>query len=377
MKNILVNFLGRKGGTALYAYEMTKGLIENGAEVYAIVSKQNEMIDEWKKLKLKKLVIIPTYTNKYNFIVNSIKFYLFSRLKIKSYFINEKIDCIYIPCFHPWFSSINKLFNKINTKIVITIHDPIPHTGSFFKNKLICLVQRKDLLKADEIIILSNRFKKYVENTYKKKSSQIHVIPHGIFNYYKNIEMNFQEDLYNKNKINFLFFGRIEPYKGLNILGQAYREIRDKYTNVSLTVVGNGDFSPYKNDFANLMDFKLINRWIKDEEVNMFFKGENIVTVLPYLDATQSGVINIAMMNKSLVIATNTGGISEQIENRKTGLLISPNDKQELVNAMEYVINNNQKCKEYIQNASIFLLGLDWRILSKTLFNIIDKEVIL
>lgn len=373
MKNILVNFLGRKGGTALYAYEMTKGLIENGAEVYAIVSKQNEMIDEWKKLKLKKLVVIPTYTNKYNFIVNSIKFYLFSRLKIRLYFKNEKIDCIYIPCFHPWFSSIDKLFNKINTKIVITIHDPIPHTGSFFKNKLVCLMQKKDLLKSDEIIILSNHFKKYVENTYKKKSSQVHVIPHGIFNYYKNIEKNFQEDFYNKNKINFLFFGRIEPYKGLNVLGQAYRKIRDKYTNVSLTVVGSGDFSPYENNFSNLMDFKLINRWIKDEEVNMFFKGENVVTVLPYLNATQSGVVNIAMLNNSLVIATNTGGIKEQIEDKKNGLLVSPNSIDELYNAMIYVIENKEKCIDFVQEANKSLLKLDWKILSKKLLDIIEK----
>lgn len=373
MKNILVNFLGRKGGTALYAYEMTKGLIENGAEVYAIISKQNEMIDEWKKLKLKKLIIISTYTNKYNFIINSIKFYLFSRLKIKSYLKNEKIDCIYIPCFHPWFSSVNKLFNKINTKVVITIHDPISHTGSFFKNKLIWLAQKKDLLKADEIIILSNRFKKYVETTYAKRSNQVHVIPHGVFDYYNKLNLKINSSMYDEKKINFIFFGRIEPYKGLNILAKAYRRISEKYKNVSLTVIGNGDFSPYEKEYRNLYNFRLINRWIKDEEINSFFYGKNIVTVLPYLDATQSGVINIAMLNNSLVIATNTGGIKEQVEDKKTGLLISPNNIDELYNAMIYVIENKEKCKVFVQEANKSLLKLNWKALSKELLNIIKK----
>lgn len=373
MKNILVNFLGRKGGTALYAYEMTKGLIENGAEVYAIVSKQNEMIDEWKKLKLKKLIIISTYTNKYNFIINSIKFYLFSRLKIKSYLKNEKIDCIYIPCFHPWFSSVNKLFNKVNTKVVITIHDPIPHTGSFLKNKLIWLAQKKDLLKADEIIILSNRFKKYVETTYVKRSDQVHVIPHGVFDYYSKLNLKINSSMYDEKKINFIFFGRIEPYKGLNILAEAYKKVSEKYKNISLTVIGNGDFSPYKKVYKNLYNFKLVNRWIKDEEVNSFFYGKNIVTILPYLDATQSGVINIAMLNNSLVIATNTGGIKEQVEDKKTGLLISPNNIDELYNAMIYVIENKEKCKVFVQEANKSLLKLNWKVLSKDLLNIINK----
>ena len=79
---ILVNFLGRKGGTALYSYEMTRALIENGAEVSAIISSQNHMLNKWKSLSLKNLYIINTYDNKYNFIINSIKFILFDRFTL-------------------------------------------------------------------------------------------------------------------------------------------------------------------------------------------------------------------------------------------------------------------------------------------------------
>ena len=371
MKNILVNFLGRKGGTALYAYEMTKGLVENGANVYAIISKQNEMLSEWKKLALKNLIIIPTYTNKYDFILKSIIFFLIGRFKVKSLIKKIDIDVIYVPCFHPWFSIINQM--KQNAKKIITVHDPIPHSGSFFKNKLIWLLQKKDLIKADEIIILSNIFGEYIIKKYKKKQNQVHVIPHGVFNYYKNTASQIKNDFYDNEKINFLFLGRIEPYKGLNILGQAYKEIENKYKNVSLTIAGNGDFSPYEKYFTDLKNFRLINRWIKDDEVNSFFQGKNVITVLPYLDATQSGVINIAMMNKSLVIATNTGGIKEQLENKKTGILISSNNTQELAQAMDYAINNREVCKKYIETANKNLLELDWKILSLKLLRVIKK----
>lgn len=53
---------------------------------------------------------------------------------------------------------------------------------------------------------------------------------------------------------------------------------------------------------------------MEDEEVESIFSGENLVAVLPYLDATQSGVVLTAMDYGVPVIATDTGGLSEQIE---------------------------------------------------------------
>ena len=372
MQKILVNFLGKKGGTALYAYEMTKGLIENGAEVYAIISKQNNMLNEWKILKLKKLIIIPTYTNKINFILNSIKFFIKDYFQIKKELISLKIDIIYIPCFNPWFRIINAMLP--NAKKIITVHDPLPHSGSFFKNKLVFLLQRQALVKADNIIILTEVFKKHMQFLYNKTSNQIHVIPHGIFSYYKNIEER-KKFFYDEKNINFLFFGRIEPYKGLHVLSKAYKKISEEYKNISLTIVGNGDFSEYEYEYKDLKNIRVINRWIEDNEVNIFFRGKNIITVLPYLDATQSGVINIAMMNHSLVIATNTGGIQEQIEDKKTGLLISPNSEIALAKAMIYAIENRSECNKIINQADVLLDRLNWKTLSKKLLNIIDNEI--
>lgn len=163
---ILVNFLGRKGGTALYSYEMTKALVNNGAEVSAVISSKNHMIDEWKKLSLKNLHIIDTYDNKYNFVINTIKFVLFKRFSLKKILKNSDIDIMYIPCFHPWYFFINKMYPE--AKKIFTVHDPLPHSGGFFDNKLIWLAQKRDLKRANKIIILSECFRDYMINFYKR-----------------------------------------------------------------------------------------------------------------------------------------------------------------------------------------------------------------
>jgi glycosyltransferase involved in cell wall biosynthesis len=363
---ILVNFLGRKGGTALYSYEMTKALVNNGAEVSAVISSKNHMIDEWKKLSLKNLHIIDTYDNKYNFVINTIKFVLFKRFSLKKILKNSDIDIMYIPCFHPWYFFINKMYPE--AKKIFTVHDPLPHSGGFFDNKLIWLAQKRDLKRANKIIILSECFRDYMINFYKKRSDEVCVIPHGVFDYYKGVE-NKLSISYDHDKINFLFFGRIEKYKGLLVLAEAYKNLRKIYNNISLTVVGNGDFTPYNKAFIDLEDFKLVNRWIDDNEVNGFFLGNNIVTVLPYLDATQSGVINIAMINRSLVISTNVGGLKEQIKDKKTGILVEANNPKELERAMEFAIRERDICKGYIDAAANEIKKLSWDNLGKILLD--------
>ena len=192
------------------------------------------------------------------------------------------------------------------------------------------------------------------------------VMPRDVLNQYKDIKIK-QSIEYPSDKINFLFFGRIEKYKGLLILAEAYKSLKEKYDNISLTIVGNGDFTPYNNAFTGLKDFKLINRWIDDNEVNGFFLGDNIVTVLPYLDATQSGVINIAMINRSLVISTNIGGLKEQIKDKKTGMLVEANNSKALEKAMEFAIREQNICNKYINAAANEMKKLSWNNLGRIL----------
>ncbi len=74
-----------------------------------------------------------------------------------------------------------------------------------------------------------------------------------------------------------------------------------------------GIFHRIIKSFSKLKTGILINRNILDEEIISLFKGEKVVTVLPYRDATQSGVTNVAAMYKSFIIATKTGVLPEQL----------------------------------------------------------------
>ena len=151
------------------------------------------------------------------------------------------------------------------------------------------------------------------------------------------------------DNINFLFFGRIEYYKGIDLLLEAFSTIEKKYADcVSLLIAGKGDFSPYRESFSKLRNVKLLNYMIPDDEVISLFRGQHVVTVLPYRDATQSGVINLAAQSASLIIATNVGGLPEQLDEGKAGILVEPT-VQGLATAMEDVIEHREKYEQMIE----------------------------
>lgn len=365
-KSIVVNYIGRKGAGAVYAYEMTSSLIDNGCLIYAIVAEDIENIEKWRQLPLVELIQLPTYSSKFSFITNTIIFKLFGIPRLKKKFKSINIDAVYVPMIQPWSGLVNAVFNK--SQKIVTAHDPKPHSDS---NKYFNAICKRVLMEADDIVILSETFRDYSAQYYNKEKEYIHVIPHGVFDYYKRFQDAESSINYDADKINFLFFGRITKYKGLHVLSEAYKRLSKVFDNISLTIVGNGKFEEYTEEFSKLKNVTVINRWIKDEEVGCFFKGENIVTVLPYIDATQSGVIPIAMEYNSLVIASNTGGLSEQVRDRVTGYLFETGNPQDLYKVMKFVVEHYDEQKHIVQNAEKYIKSLSWDVLGAKLLEIV------
>lgn len=120
---------------------------------------------------------------------------------------------------------------------------------------------------------------------------------------------------------NLLFFGLIRPYKGLDILIDAFSDLPDGYR---LIVAGEpyGSFEPYQRqiDASPARDrIFLYPRYIRDSEVKDYFSAAD-VTVLPYRSATQSGISSVSYHFEVPMIVTSVGGLKTGIGDRGTGL---------------------------------------------------------
>lgn len=86
-----------------------------------------------------------------------------------------------------------------------------------------------------------------------------------------------------------LFFGRIELYKGVHLLYDAYRQHPELHS-LPLVIAGSGNIYFEHDESDNIV---FVNRFIADEEVARLFSRAAVV-VYPYTSATQSGVLSIA-----------------------------------------------------------------------------------
>ena len=134
-----------------------------------------------------------------------------------------------------------------------------------------------------------------------------------------------------------LFFGFIRDYKGLDLLLDAFGDIRLQDKNVKLIVAGEfyGDPKPYMDRIQQLdisSHVILHTDFIPDNEVNRYFRACDIVAQ-PYKSATQSGVTQIAFHFEKPMLVTNVGGLPEIVPDGQCGFVVEP-DAQQIADAL-------------------------------------------
>lgn len=133
-----------------------------------------------------------------------------------------------------------------------------------------------------------------------------------------------------------LYFGFIKPYKGLMHLIDAVPRLRERWgpDGVRVLMVGDvyGDRSEYDQRIAASGAADVIRfhaEYVADQAVEAWFVASDLV-VLPYVTATQSGIVQIAWNYDRPVVTTNVGGLPEVVTHGETGFLVPPGDAEAL-----------------------------------------------
>ncbi|MBN1424786.1 glycosyltransferase [Candidatus Fermentibacteria bacterium] len=134
-----------------------------------------------------------------------------------------------------------------------------------------------------------------------------------------------------------LFFGYVRRYKGLGVLLQAMRTVRESMA-VKLVVAGEfyEDVVSTERSIQELgiaKDVLMFDEYIPNEDVGTYFAAADVVT-LPYLSATQSGILQISYNFDTPVIVSDVGGLAESVIEGKTGFVVPPGDGAALAQAI-------------------------------------------
>jgi glycosyltransferase involved in cell wall biosynthesis len=143
-----------------------------------------------------------------------------------------------------------------------------------------------------------------------------------------------------------LFFGIVRPYKGLDLLIDAFSDATLRNLNIKLLVAGEfyEDEKPYREQIQRLhLEEKIVlhNHFIADSKVNLYFSVCDIVAQ-PYRSATQSGVTQIAFHFEKPMLVTDVGGLAEIVLHDKIGYVVQPNP-QDIADSLHDFFTQNRE----------------------------------
>lgn len=147
--------------------------------------------------------------------------------------------------------------------------------------------------------------------------------------------------------------GRISRWKGQLVLLKAFFELSKTHYNIKLAFVGSAPTNQeifLENLISQIQKYKISDKVsIIPFQEDIFKIWQSIdIAVVPSIEPEPFGLVAVeAMLAKKPVIASNHGGLTEIVENEKTGYLVEPNNDKALFEAIQKLIENPNLRNEF------------------------------
>ncbi|HYD03353.1 MAG TPA: glycosyltransferase family 4 protein [Alphaproteobacteria bacterium] len=354
---ILLCSLYGRSGMLQYASQLANSLTKY-YDVHVLLPDYSDTFLFDKKVKLIRIKAPPSAWKTALLSINPFHFYSMIK-KIK------KVDpeLIHFVDNHPWSLVILNAFK--DKKFYVTMHDITPHLGEGLKGKITIHVNQVLNRKADRVAVLGYKLRDDLVKLYKIKKDKISVFLMGDFSFY----LKWKKPGIREDDKTILFFGRILEYKGLDTLLKAMPILTKKIPDIKLIVAGEGDMLPY-NKLVEKIDKKnieVLNKYIPEQAVPPYFQESSII-VMPYRDASSSGIVPIAYVFKKALVCTDVGALREFIDDGKTGILVKPEDPKALADAIVKLIHDKKKREFLGENGYKKAMGeLSWASIAQRL----------
>ena len=256
------------------------------------------------------------------------------------------ICCYWMSFFAPAYGLVSRMAQRNGkTKCIALVHNMIPHEPSIL-DKLFAPYfvksQNGFVALSDSVVGDIDRLDKIG----KPKTFS----PHPIYDHYgermtkteacKALNLPSEKDY-------MLFFGLVRAYKGLDLLLEAFGQVKDQLPDVQLIIAGEfyEDEEKYRAQIANLgLKERVIvrNEFIPDGDLRKYFGASDLI-VQPYKTATQSGVTQVAFHFEKPMLVTNVGGLGEIVHDHKMGYACEPTAESIAKDLLDYYQNKRQK----------------------------------
>jgi glycosyltransferase involved in cell wall biosynthesis len=256
-----------------------------------------------------------------------------------------------------WFV---QLCRSRGSKIVLTVHDLLPHdTGESHKQAFHDLYEM-----VDGIICHSDSIRTRLRTEFSVVEEKVSVIPHGPFFYdlpATASEQTLRGFELEPGKLLVLWQGIIFPYKGIDLLLDAWQQVEASNDNTCLLIVGTGapEFAEQIREQISRLGLKRVKlhlRFISAEELVALYRAADIV-VYPYRAITTSGALATGLALGKTIVASNLPVFRELLTDGENALLVDPQLSTELATVIIELSKNSSLRQQLASNVQAMNFG--------------------
>jgi len=346
---LLSQFFSTSKGGGEYVFNiLAKSLANNGHKVWVMT---NRIIDEkYPNNDNIEMIFVPpeleykgglptSFYENLQYIINVI-------LKAPRIIKKQKIDIIHSNNFSPTLAGaiVSSIIGKPH---ITTIHDIFSLCGKDYWKKW---GRQKNVSKINTflgpfveklMIKLNHNAVHTVSNTSKNdlikfgEKKPIYVIPNAL-------EVDYKKS--KENPLQFTFIGRLVFYKNLEVIIKAIAIIKEKYSKISLKIIGDGPHRKILEELVNELglqsNIEFCGHVSSEEKIRIL--SESKALVFPSLCEGFGLVVLEAFSQMKPVLVANIAPLSEIVSDKINGYVVSPYDPSDWVNAIDKIINDEK-----------------------------------
>jgi glycosyltransferase involved in cell wall biosynthesis len=261
-------------------------------------------------------------------------------------------------------------YKLLGKRVVFTAHNinAAERDGAdSFLNRFTLRFQYRNV---DHIFVHTELMKQQLVDTFGVREQNISVIPFGTYDVVPQSSVTSADakervgvDLSHKT---ILFFGRIAPYKGIELLVDAFLRVAPKDASYRLVIAGEPmkDAEEQWRGVQRAVEESSVKeqviqhtKFIADNEIELYFKAADVLA-LPYTQIFQSGVLFMSYSFGLPVIGTDVGSFAHDIIEGETGFVCRPADADDLARTIERYFSSDlyealdqrrEKIKQFIK----------------------------
>lgn len=338
------------GGAELFLGSLTEFLTKKGHKIKVITTLQKgqKEVEEIKNVEIHRIKSAP-FRLGYRYQIPGATFFCNhynSKLKGKIMKISKNSDILHINNARHLSMAPFQAGKELSCKVILDVHDywPICFKKDFFKSGKVCDKRSpwecsKCIMKNYGIGPLSPLYYPLLWTDFELREKNLNfdkaichskwmssilpfetkIIPYPI----REEIVKLKSKVIGK-KLNLLFVGRLEDYKGAHLLPEIVKNLEDSKRKVRLHIMGSGSLENELKKKSEKLPVTF-HGWVKDDATKKRIYSNSHILLAPSIWAEPFGIIAIEAMNHAIPsIVSNIGGLSEIVKENGTGVSVKP-----------------------------------------------------